>query len=368
MDGHPADGRWSRRRIVTVLVAAGTAYVLAIAAAIGVVVWKGYTLFTTASTSTSQPAAPGPGGTPEASPSPSAPGGSDGSAVAPSGPLSPGDAQAALRSYDQRNSAAIRTQTRTAWARADLSPILKEDVWGSKGRAAAAKAGKPFPDSTIPSTTLVRLLGSGTDGSATWFAAVVTFGSTAQADTFIGVYVRATPSGDFKLRSLDLVDPTAPPQPGDATSWSTEPPAAGDALQPIRRYLTSHKAGSDLEVEPFVGQALWSASSAVKSVVFRCSGVTLGPTSAPTTDGMLHTADITCSRVSTAASGQAITYNAIDQATTGKAPAFTTLRCPVAVSVSYVAMPDGSTRLIGTYLHQTATCTGSGTVEVPGQA
>ncbi len=366
MDGHPADGRWSKRRVVTVLVAAGTAYLLALAAVIGVVAWKGSELFTSSSPSTAAPAVPQPGRTPgDAPPSPSTPGDSG---VAPSGPLSPGDAQAALRSYDQRNAVAITKQTRKAWATADLSPILDEDVWSSAGQAAAAKAGHPFPDNTIPRTTLVRLLGSGTDGGSTWFAAVVTFGSTAQANTFIGVYVRATPSGNFKLRSLDLIDPAAAPQPGDASTWSTEPPSATAALQPVRDYLGSHRAGGDLEVDPFVDQGLWSAPAAVKSVAYSCQGVDLGPTSVATADGMLHTADLTCTRTSTAASGQAITYNAIDQATTGKAPAFTTLRCPVAVSVSYIATPDGSTRLVGIYLHQTATCKGSGSAEVPGQA
>ncbi len=367
MDGQPADGRWSKRRIITVLVAAGTAYLLAIAGVVGVAVWKGQRLFTSASSSTGAPRAPqpSPDRSPDSSPSPSIPGEAG---VAPAGPLSPRDAQAALRSYDRRNAAAIGKQTRAAWATADLGPILEEDVWGSKGRAAATRAGHPFPDGSVPTTTLVRLLGSGEHGGSTWFAAVVTFGSGSDAGTFIGVYVRVTPSGDFKMRSLDQIDAASAPQPGDATTWSTEPASAREALKPVVDYLASHRAGSDLEVNGLVGEVLWFAPRGVKSVAYSCKGADLGPTSVPTAEGMLHTADVACTRVSTAADGQAITYNAIDQATTGKAPAFTTLRCPFAVSVSYVARPDGSTALLAVYLHQVATCQGSGSGQVPGQA
>ncbi len=356
MEYHPPDGRWSRRRVVVVLTAAATAYLLVVGTLIGVVAWRGASWVETLSSSASSPAPRATSAEPTPAPSSDA----GGAEVAPSGPVSEADATAALKDYDSRNAAAIAKQTRAAWATVDEGPILGEDVWSSRGWAAAKKAGHPFPASAPPTTTLLRLLGSGEDGAGQWFAAVVRFGSGTSEDTFLGVYERSDPSTPFLLRTLDLVDPTAVPPLADPSTWSAQPPSGARAVAPFLRYLTSDSTPGGLDVGSAVEQFLWGAPAVVDRIDYACQQTpVIGPASVPTRAGMLRVADVHCTRTSTAAPGRTFTYNTIDQAIKGRSPQLTKVSCPVTASAAFIARPDGGTDVVAVYLHQTAPCTGT---------
>lgn len=360
-------GRWTTRRIVVVLVAAGAAYLLAVGGLVGVVVSRGihaYAAATSGSSADTAPTGPTPRSSDEApSPQPSPSGGpSAGTEAPPAGPLTRADAEAALRSYDSRNAAAITARTRTAWSTVDLQPILAEDLWSDRAQAAAKKAGHPFAASGVPTTTLVRLLGSGDSGGGQWFAAVVTFGPAQSADTFVGVYLRSSPTAPFRLSALDYVnsDGSVPPT-GDPTTWSGTPQSGAETATQLVRYLTSGTPTANMDVDPNVDSYLGGASTDVATVEYSCpTAPTLGPASVPLTTGRLGVADITCTRTSTAVSGRTFTYNSYDAAILGKSPSLTRLDCPTVASIVFVARPDGGTDVIGAFDHQTGVCTGTG--------
>ncbi len=362
---HRADGRWSTRRIVVVLTASFTAAALALAATVGVV--SGRLLPTMDGLSGSArptgpgspgPSMPAPDGTPRPTPSPGA--------GRPQGPVSVAEATAALADYDTRNATAIKAGTTQVWAGVDDGAILAADIWSSAALAAARKAGHPFPDAPLPTTTLVRLLGSGTSGGSTWFQAVVAFGTGTSADTYVSLYQRSGSSRHYKLVSMAGTDPASVPEASDGSGWSGTPRPTSEVVKAVARSITSGRVADGVTVDKLAAHTLFAVGGHAKSVSYACDAApVLSPGDVTTVAGRLRTAVLRCTTTTLPVSGLTLGWNAYDEALKGGQDTLSELRCPVAVTVAYVSRPDGTTVVTSADVLQTATCTGT-TAQNPG--
>ena len=366
MEQQHSDGRWSTRRIVVVLTAAFTAYAVAMAVTAAVVSTRVLRAVDDISgakaPSSSRPSVPSPGPTPTPGVTPS-PG-----AGHPQGPVSVADATAALADYDTRNAAAIRAGTKQAWTAVDEGAILAADVWSSAAQDAAQKAGNPFPEPALPTTRLVRLLGSGVAGDATWFQAVVTFGTEASGSTYVSLYERSGTTGHYKLLSMAGTNPGSVPEASDGSGWSGTPRPTSEALGAVTTSITSGKVAAGVTVDKLAAQILFAVSGHAKSITYACDGPpVLAPGDVSTVAGRFRTAVLACTATTLPVSGLTLGWNPYDEALKGSQATLSELRCPVAVTVGYVSKPDGTTALTSADVLQTATCTGT-TAQTPGSA
>ncbi len=366
MEQQQSDGRWSTRRIVVVLTAAFTAYALALAVTAGVLTSRvAHTvdgLAHSGGSGGSTTGTPTPGTTPSPGASP-APG-----AGHPQGPVSVADATAALADYDTRNAAAIKAGTRKAWMTVDQGAILAADVWLSAAQAAAERAGHPFPDSALPTTTLVRLLGSGTSADSTWFEAVVTFGTETSGNTYVSLYERAGPSGHYTLVSMAGTNPISVPEASDGSGWSGTPKPTAQVVDAVTQSITTGKVATGVTVDQLAARILFAVGGHEKSITYACDGAPdLSPGDVTTVSGLFRTAVLSCTTTSLPVSGATLGWNAYDEALKGGQESLSELRCPVAVTVGYVSKPDGTTTVTSADVLQTATCTGT-KAQAPGSA
>ena len=341
------------RALVVGLIAAAAVVVLVVGAVVGIAVSRssGPSAPSAGPPSATAPGTPGPTGSRSATAPPPA-------AVAP-GPVSTQQAVAALADYDRRNAVAIRAETLASWKGVDGGPILETDQWSTSGDIAASKAGHPSNHTAVPTTTLVRLLGSGTTSSGeTWFTALVTFGdTTSDTTTNLAVYERAGSSSSYVLTFMaTATDPTLRPASGGEPA-----PSATALATTVRTLLSTHRAQPGLSTGRVVDAQLWSLNSWEASVSYRCapSGDVITPVSAATTGGALTVLTVHCTRTTVAKAGTALTWNTVDQWLYGGAtPALSSVSCPVAVMVA-TTTTNGASRVDALSYQQTARCTGT---------
>jgi hypothetical protein len=366
MEQQLSDDRWSTRRIVVVLTAAFTASALALAVAAGVLTSRvAHTVDGLAQSSGSggsTAGTPTPGVTPSPGASP-VPGTGH-----PQGPVSVADATAALADYDTRNAAAIKARTRQAWMSVDEGAVLASDVWLSAAQAAAEQTGHPFPASALPTTTLVRLLGSGTSADSTWFEAVVTFGTERSGNTYVSLYDRTGSSGHYKLVSMAGTNPTSVPEASNGSGWSGTPRPTAQVVDAVTQSITSGKVAAGVTVDQLAARILFAVGGHERSITYACDGAPdLAPGDVTTVSGPFRTAVLSCTATTLPVSGATLGWNAYDEALKGGQESLRELRCPVAVTVGFVSKPDGTTTVTSADVLQTATCTGT-RAQAPGSA